>query len=196
MQTLDYFIQKYQIDLNLPSPIRLKISREWSLPRIIRNLGFKVGAEIGVCEGLYSEILIRSNPDLKLYAIDPWTEYEGYKDYHLADLQQKYEEARIRLKPYNVEFIRDFSMNAVKRFADESLDFVYIDAAHDYNHVLEDIREWEKKVKKGGIIAGHDYGNRRNYGVVKAVTDWVTEKNIHPLLILNRRAVKSWLYIK
>lgn len=196
MNTLDFIVNKYKIDLNQPSPIYLLIGRDWSLPRLIRDLGFTVGAEIGVAEGLYSEILIRKNPNLKLYLVDAWEQYPGYKDESEAIQIKNYREVKERIKPYNCHMIRDFSMNAVKRFADESLDFVYIDANHDYQHVKEDIKEWSKKVKKGGIIAGHDYGNRRVYGVVDAVNDWVKEQKIHPLIILNKNAVKSWMYIK
>lgn len=182
--------------MSQPSPIYLDRSRDWSLPKLFQKLGFNIGAEVGVAEGIYSEKLFHRHPALKLYEVDYWDEYPDYQDYHHVDLTLKYAEARNRLKPYNSHFVRDFSMNAVKRFADESLDFVYIDAAHDYDHVWEDIREWEKKVKKGGIVAGHDYGNRKNYGVVKAVNDWTTLNKIHPLIILNKNSVKSWMYIK
>jgi predicted O-methyltransferase YrrM len=48
-------------------------------------------------------------------------------------------------------------MDAVKDFADGSLDFVYIDGHHGFKYVAEDIWEWHKKVRKGGIVAGHDY---------------------------------------
>ena len=42
-------------------------------------------------------------------------------------------------------------------FAPESVDFVYIDANHSYTYVRDDIQTWLPKVKKGGIIGGHDY---------------------------------------
>lgn len=48
-------------------------------------------------------------------------------------------------------------MEAVKDFDDESVDFVYIDGNHEFKYVAEDICEWSKKVKKGGVISGHDY---------------------------------------
>src|SRR5207253_8367684 len=43
------------------------------------------------------------------------------------------------------------------RFADASVDFVFIDAGHDFNSVCNDIRVWLPKVKPGGVLAGHDY---------------------------------------
>ena len=36
-------------------------------------------------------------------------------------------------------------------------DFVYIDACHLYEYVIEDIRYWLPKVRAGGIISGHDF---------------------------------------
>ena len=48
-------------------------------------------------------------------------------------------------------------MDATADFADGSLDFVYIDGAHDFKNVACDICEWSKKVRVGGIVFGHDY---------------------------------------
>ena len=48
-------------------------------------------------------------------------------------------------------------MDAIEDFEDESLDFVYIDGHHGFRYVAEDLVEWSQKVKKGGIISGHDY---------------------------------------
>jgi hypothetical protein len=49
------------------------------------------------------------------------------------------------------------SIEAAETYLDNSLDFVFIDAAHDYDSVKQDIISWLPKVKKGGIISGHDY---------------------------------------
>ena len=49
------------------------------------------------------------------------------------------------------------SVAASKLFPDHSLDFVFIDAAHGYEFVKEDIEAWLPKVKQGGLIAGDDY---------------------------------------
>ena len=52
---------------------------------------------------------------------------------------------------------RDLTSKCVKHFEDESLDFIYVDARHDYNGVQEDLELWYRKLSKmNGVIAGHD----------------------------------------
>jgi hypothetical protein len=48
------------------------------------------------------------------------------------------------------------SVKAAAEFIDQRLAGVFIDAAHDYDSVLADLKAWGPKVKEGGIIAGHD----------------------------------------
>ena len=53
----------------------------------------------------------------------------------------------------------------------------YIDANHTFEHVYADIGYWLLKVRKGGIISGHDYGGRKR-GVKRAVDKWFGVENI------------------
>jgi hypothetical protein len=55
------------------------------------------------------------------------------------------------------ELLQAFTPQAAERFADETLDFVYLDANHSYLAVCGDLRAWFPKVKPGGLLAGHDY---------------------------------------
>tara|TARA_B000000557_G_C20812579_1_gene461032 strand:+ start:1901 stop:2461 length:561 start_codon:yes stop_codon:yes gene_type:complete len=70
------------------------------------------------------------------------------------------EEARKNLLPVK-DFVNIFKSNSIeasKKYKDESLDFVFIDGSHLYEDVLDDINHWYPKVKKGGILSGHDLG--------------------------------------
>jgi hypothetical protein len=69
-----------------------------------------------------------------------------------------------------VEPVIGDSTATAARFADESLDFVYIDACHEYRKVKSDIRAWRAKVRSGGLLAGHDF-DLAHLGVVKAVQE-------------------------
>jgi hypothetical protein len=83
--------------------------------------------------------------------------------------------------------VRKSSEDAVKDYKDESLDFVFIDAGHEYEDVIKDINYWLPKVKKGGILAGHDY-SQDSPGVMRAV---------HELLPgFNRTSLICWEYKK
>ncbi len=128
------------------------------LPEFFVEMGFRVGAEIGVYKGEFSEKLCKAG--LKIYGIDPWAVYDEYDLNPQARQDFLYGHAQRILAAYpDCTLIRKTSMEAVKDFEDESLDFVYIDGHHGFKYVSEDIWEWSKKVKKGGIISGHDYGD-------------------------------------
>ncbi|MGD0523102.1 MAG: FkbM family methyltransferase [Candidatus Microgenomates bacterium] len=162
---------------------------------------YGTGAEIGVEQGDFSEIICRLEDVKKLYSIDAWKAYRSYRDHtSQKKLDRFYKISKERLKPYNCEIIRKFSTDAAKDFADESLDFVYIDANHDYKHVYEDITLWSKKVKKGGIISGHDYIKRKGqdqyYAVIPAVNDFVKSNQIERLIIYYKEPPASWYFIK
>lgn len=49
------------------------------------------------------------------------------------------------------------SVEAVKQFADGSVDFVWVDGSHSFEDASLDIRVWLSKLKPNGVIAGHDF---------------------------------------
>jgi predicted O-methyltransferase YrrM len=103
-----------------------------------------------------------------------------------------------------VEFLEMMSEDAVKHIPDNSLDFVYIDANHKYDFVMLDILLWSRKVRKGGVVSGHDYFNNPKYnmGVKPAVDDYVRQHNKTLYLTdkvrdpEGRQRVQSWWFVK
>ena len=49
-----------------------------------------------------------------------------------------------------------------------AIDFVFIDADHSYEACKADILAWAPFVKRGGILAFHDFGSRAD-GVTRAI---------------------------
>lgn len=198
MNTLEYIFQKYRISKS-GSPYYIDVPRE-ELGVLFKELMFRMGAEIGVEQGIYSEVLLKANPELKMYCIDAWKAYKGYRDHtNQEKLDRYFEETKKRLAPYNCEIIRDWSMEAVKKFKDDSLDFVYIDGNHDFKNVTNDIVEWSKKVRKDGIVAGHDYVKVRtsiNCDVKAVVDAWTYVRRINPYFILTGNHFSSWMWVK
>ncbi len=94
---------------------------------------------------------------------------------------------------HNISPIKDLvtlnrkpSLEAAKDYKNNSIDFFFLDASHDEESVLNDLNVWWPKIKKGGMMAGHDYTDKWP-GVTKAVDElfpqriiarnsWVVEK--------------------
>lgn len=131
-------------------------SRE-ELPEFFKELGFKVGAEIGVYKGQFTEKFCQKG--LKMSAIDNWQVYLGGAENHQAQERQDvlYKKTMTRLSNYDCTVIRKNSLDALSDFEPGSLDFVYLDADHSFRGIADDIYEWYRKVRSGGIISGHDY---------------------------------------
>lgn len=138
------------------------------LAQYFNKLNFKTGAEVGVFAGYYSQVLFETIPGLKLYCCDIW----GWGKYKKAE-----DECLARLEPYNKTIIKKHSVEAANDVADSSLDFVYIDAAHDYENVKADIKAWTPKVRVGGIVAGDDayeFPSGKG-GVLRAATEYASQ---------------------
>ncbi len=164
------------------------------LARWFAELGFKAGVEIGVKEGVYSEILCKANPELKLSSVDPWLVREEYHDRRGQPVFDAFEKrARARLAPYNCEILKEKSSEAVKRFGRRSLDFCYIDGHHNLFNVIHDLTMWSAVVRPGGIIAGHDFVRYVNQAmhVPQGVLAYVDSYNVQPWFLLGRRDIKT-----
>jgi len=211
MNTLNYILKKYNLTYNESTQMPIEtpnIGRD-NLPHLLGELGLNVGAEIGVMGGEYSEILITGNPDMKLYCVDPWQAHPQYQEETRQEVfDMYYQEAKTRLAPYNCRLIRDFSLEAVRQFADRSLDFVYIDGNHTLQNVINDLVTWSKKVKPGGIISGHDYKLTKpstRIHVYQAINAYTDAYEIRPWFVLGsyskkpgmiRDRSRTWMWVK
>lgn len=140
--------------------------------------------EVGVWKGRSIAFMAveihNSKKKIDCYCVDTWEGSSEHKTNgswevsksELASLYDIYTSNLLPVEGYHIP-MRMESLKAAERFADESLDFVFIDASHEYEHVKADILKWLPKVKKGGVLAGHDcYPNNPEFGgVYKAVTE-------------------------
>jgi hypothetical protein len=148
------------------------------LAKLITLEGFTTGAEIGVQLGFYAEILLSNwSTCTEYHAIDLWAHQEHYHDAaNVNNIQQHndYQMTRNRLKRFQhvVRYHRNYSNLAVKEIKDNSLDFIYIDARHDYTGVMQDMILYWPKLKLNGIFAGHDYLDVDEARARSATEDW------------------------
>ena len=213
INTYDYIIEKYHLSPGIQYFVEIPNMGRNDLAKLFWGLEFTKGVEIGVDRGEYSEILCAANPKLHLTSIDAYTEDSYDPGIAAVPEAQKYldgiyEEAKKRLAPYNCTLIKKRSMDAVSEFPDGSVDFVYIDGAHDFMNVTNDIHFWLKKVRVGGILAGHDYArfpSRKNNHVKKVVDSYFSSYHMFPYFIVGaftydegfvRDRFRSWFWVK
>lgn len=200
----DFLVRRFAIPphrLRGPMPIEVPSFHRDDLARLFAELGFKHGAEIGVAEGKYSEVLLRSNPDLHLLCVDPWHAYPGNTQQKSSSKHDyAYSETRRRTADYKAQLVMKTSMEAVREVKDGSLDFVYLDANHSFDYVIEDLINWTRKVRQGGIIAGDDYyyldPKRWGAGPVEAVTAYTQAHKISPWFIFNAHRSIDFCWVK
>ena len=129
-----------------------------------------VMVEVGNFTGESAEIFLKSGKVELLYAVDAWvpwpdldiTEFFGTfssiteRQAYMENVEKVFDK-RMESFGNRVVKMKMTSQEASQRFDLLSLDFVYIDASHDYDSVKNDISVWLPKVKVGGMIGGHDY---------------------------------------
>lgn len=169
----------------------MAVTTRAELATYMAGLGFKSGAEIGVLTGDFAKVLCQTIPELKYFGIDPW-DTGARSHFHRGH----YEETLQKLSGFKATLIKKPSLEAVADFADSSLDFVYIDGDHHFDFVILDIIAWAKKVKKGGIIAGHDYNPGNSCGVIPAVNGYVEAHHLSLNLTTDPNEATTWWFVK
>ena len=128
--------------------------------------------ELGAWLGKSSAYLCDNAHGINVTIVDTWkgSPNELTTTHKLATEQNIYNLFVENMGDRKYKAIKATSKAASKKFANESLDVVFIDLTHTYEAVKEDIKLWLPKVKKGGFIAGDDYHEHWK-GVIQAVDE-------------------------
>lgn len=114
-----------------------------------------------------------------IYSIDPLDGYEEFNEMHNYPWEFVRDEFTKNTKYFDsIVHLQDFSYNVVDKFENDSIDFIYIDGSHSEENVRRDLELYLPKLKKNGIIAGHDYLELVWPDLVKVVTDVVGKPDI------------------
>lgn len=150
-------------------------NREELIRRLPQN---KVIAEIGVNRGEFSERLLALAAPQKLHLVDSWAggRYsDDLKSMVAGKFTKEISEGKVEMNVGN-------STDVLKTFPDEYFDWVFLDTDHSYLLTKAELEILQFKVKKDGIISGHDYAYgewfaRKKYGVVEAVNEFCVKQN-------------------
>ena len=154
--------------------------------------------ELGSWQGMSASFLgveiHNSKKNIKLDCIDTWEGSAEHSDDQLVVKGTLYETflKNTQTLTHIINPIKMNSKSASELYADDSLDFVFLDASHDYESVKEDLRLWYPKVKPGCMFSGHDYD--ANWpGVIKAVNEFATSNGF---LNIKHCDISCWTFNK
>lgn len=150
-----------------------------SIAEEIPNFGIVV--ELGVWCGRSLTFLAHKLKEQKKHVtvvgVDAWPNGYGFggHDERMKEAHGVFVSSLSDMFRFAPEIARDLwlhrcdSAHAARLFDDGQVDMVFVDAMHDYEHVKSDLDAWTPKVKRGGIMCGHDYAPGEYDGVVRAV---------------------------
>lgn len=196
------------------------LKTRYDIAALLQTEGMLVGAELGVQYGGFAAHTLKSWPGCKrYYLVDLWQHQDNYKD--RANVGQERQQTIMNLAKANLKawqektvFLRNYTTSAVHD-VHELLDYIYVDARHDYCGVLEDIEAWWPKLRPGGIMAGHDFetapdvaqiskqdwsvcgdGSIHPGAVVGAVNDFFTKLNMQVTVTYREKSFNTWIVRK
>lgn len=150
--------------LTVPPTIPFKGKRKQFLKHLITANNFTIMVEVGIDTGKTTFFLLDNIPELTIYAIDL-----NIKKFYNETIKQKYGN---RLIP-----IQGNSYIVADQIPDNFADIIFIDADHSYESVKKDILKYTTKLKKDGVLTGHDIDYP---GVNRAVTELIKDFDVGP----------------
>ncbi len=169
-------------DVQLPR-MRDNLPALRELALLVRPGGLLV--EVGSFAGESTRVFLEAGRHV--HAIDPWDNasrdrlHEGAPDFNpnhrwhfdMSEAERRFDELLV-LFPDRLTKRKGYDLQFADSYADGSLDAVYLDAVHTYEDTLAAIRRWQPKVRRGGLLCGHDYVSWFP-GVVEAIRETVGE---------------------
>jgi len=178
--------------------VEAPFSRRANFGGLLADRGVLEAVEIGTDRGGFArELLSRWNG--MLWCVDPYASYPEMPWPRDADLAM----AVAVLAPFvpRVRIVRATS----RQFAEtrgfgtmtDRIGFVYIDGAHDYAPVADDIAAWWPLLRPGAILAGHDLDPSGEHapGVLRAVTEFAETNDLEVSIVRDHDA-HSWFVVK
>jgi hypothetical protein len=146
----------------------------------------EVGSWTGMSAAGMGRMIKESGKDIRLDCVDAWNPWRYPELFPISKSSAYWETVFELLTDWDsvyrsflkntesfkgiINHIKGRSIDAARLYPDRSIDFIFIDAGHEKEDVIEDATAWFPKIKKGGIMAGHDYYSHP--GVRQAVDEF------------------------
>ncbi|MHB1427043.1 MAG: class I SAM-dependent methyltransferase [Gemmataceae bacterium] len=170
----------------------------------------EVGAYLGRSTLYLASRIQKAAKKVRVYVVDRWdgwiyNERESFEEereddslLEEGDVFQHFIRNVLRAGVEDVIFpLRMPSEQAAGLFEDGTLDFVFLDADHDYKAVRRDLEAWFPKVKRRGVLGGHDYLHPHFPGVRRAADEFFMEQELplqlHGTSFLATKPSPRWL---
>jgi len=163
------------------------------IPYLKRMRGDLTGAELGVLKGETSFEILNNSPNVKkMFGIDPYAaHFDGAADRTEEEMSQYEEIMKQNMNRFGDrwEHIKKSSHECADMFENESLDFIFIDSIQLIEHLSKELELWYPKIKKNGIIFGHD---AMTESVVVSLKKFRNEHKIRVPINHSRNQVWFW----
>ncbi|MCG8326104.1 MAG: class I SAM-dependent methyltransferase [Chitinophagales bacterium] len=135
-------------------------------------------AEIGVAQGDFTAQVLNTCQPKKYFLIDTWST-QRYSEEMKESVKKRFNS---QIQQGQVIIREGNSVLMAQDFPDCFFDWIYLDTDHSYCTTKKELEIYRHKIKKGGIIAGHDFiqGNwlkGKRYGVIEAVSEFCIQHN-------------------
>jgi hypothetical protein len=132
-----------------------------------------VCAEIGVDQGDFTGAILRVTQPSQLHLVDTWAS-KRYNEHKFEQVRDRFAQEQ---QSDTVVIHRKLSLAAVSDFEDDYFDWIYLDTTHAYELTAQELRAYAPKIKRGGLMCGHDYSMGNwikvyRYGVIEAVHEF------------------------
>lgn len=165
----------------------------------------EVGAYLGRSSLYLASRIQRAGKKIRLYVVDRWDGWIYGNDrppetpHESQDVFWHFIRNVRRAGVEDVIYpLKMPSRQAATLFEDGTLDFVFLDADHGYEAVRSDLEAWFPKIKRRGVLAGHDYLHPDFPEVRRAADEFFMEQKlplqIHGTSFLAIKPSPRWLH--